>query len=257
MKILRAYWTDIINDPKWINKVEIPRYALHRNEVVYTWDMGSIEYFTSGGYEVRYVEDDRFNDISTVFGRKLIALDLGLKEFGEAMLLDWDCSILRPLDEKFFSYLEEKNTQVPLYGLNIQGLKEVDGDDRDDQFFADMERNLKKYSYMLDQIQGTINRLTPNFGCVYSRDGNFGKDLIDIALSEKLYGCVEEHAMFLYARHMHGVRTKEEYIEKFQPRFVHGVSDDNLTENLIGRCQWRANRFIEHNINMDLYLKHI
>ena len=138
--------------------------------------------------------------------------------------------------------------------MSIEGLKEINFHDWGiNNYYEQMESSFSKWSF---NYLGFY--VVPNFGCVYSRDRNFGRDLIDIAVSEKITGCVEEHTMYLYVRHMHGIRFLDEYVEKFQPKYVQGVSDDNLSEDyLIGRLQKQINNEIAGLIEMDLYLKHV
>jgi len=96
----------------------------------------------------------------------------------------------------------------------------------------------------------------PNFGCVYSRDKNLGKDLIKIAQENNIQGLVEEFAMWKYAN-----CTLEEYISKFLPNYVLGVSDSKLDDEKfnfnIHKIQRKFNKYLKSQINYKIFLEHV
>jgi hypothetical protein len=254
IKIVRAIWanagsTHVFN--------EIPKTPTFNNQVVYVWGEDVERYIKQLGYETRLVKDNRFAEKeNTEYGRKLIALDLALKEFGEVLLLDWDCYILRPLEGKFYDYLLSKETQCPLYAQHVNtvdALYEVFGKNHEDKEkfknFAEMMRiEFAKYSWKVDDYL-----VSPNFGFLYTRDVELGKKLLDIMHSHNLVGCIEEHAMWIYAN-----CSLDEYLERYHPVFVQGVSDDRTDHDfMISKVQRALNKLISEKINMDLYLKHI
>jgi hypothetical protein len=52
--------------------------------------------------------------------------------------------------------------------------------------------------------------------------------------------------------------TLTEYIERYQPRFVQGVSDDRTDhEFIISKVQRAINKYISESIDMNIYIKHI
>ena len=80
-----------------------------------------------------------------------------------------------------------------------------------------------------------------------------GKELCDIVIKNKFKGCVDEIAMFIYSN-----CTLEEYVEKYLPKFVRGVSNDvNGTDYTISKVQRKLNNYIDTKIDMDIYLKHL
>jgi hypothetical protein len=183
----------------------------------------------------------------------LIALKLALEEFKEVMMLDWDCYILRPLDAQFYEYLKNKPVQCPLYSQHtrvVPALLEAfpDPSDKLNQFFLKMEEGFNKYSWELEN-----GLVSPNFSMVYTRDIALGQVLLDIAIENKLEGCIEEHAFYIYSN-----CTLEEYLEKYQPYFVQGVSQDRTNHDLmISKVQSHLNNYIDSKLSMDIYLKHI
>ena len=95
--------------------------------------------------------------------------------------------------------------------------------------------------------------ISPNFGFVYSRDITLGEKLIKIGIDNNMEGCVEEHAMFVYAD-----CSLDEYIKKFHPTCLLGVSDEVTHDDTrIGKIQNKFNTYIKNNLKMDIYFEHI
>ena len=73
----------------------------------------------SRGYETRFVEEETspfaYDLLELIYGSIDSSFALALKEYGEVILLDWDCYILRPLDDDFYKELRKKPIQCPLY----------------------------------------------------------------------------------------------------------------------------------------------
>ena len=258
VKIIRTFFGDDPDSRKEIS----PFPTLPLDEIVYVWGEDNQKFISDKGFEIRSVSDDLypyFNTYHTRFGRKLVALKLALEEFDEVIMLDWDCYLLRPLDKTFFDYLKSKPIQCPLYSHHVNTAKSFTA--RKDfppvsaklqEWWDVIEKELAKYNW---KYKNDI-LVTPNFGFVYSRDKQFGNALLDIALEYKLKGCIEEHAMFLYAN-----CSFEKYLTLYQPLFVEGVTqDDDLSSFLLkfaGRVQQRFNEHLATLLDMDLYFKHI
>lgn len=251
VKIVRALWGE---DGKSLR--EVPIVPTIKNQIVYVWGAENNEELRRRGYDTVLMDNAGFDEPSKLYGRKLIALDLALKEFGEVILLDWDCHILRPLDDKFYGYLDSRPVQCPLYAQHkhtSEALREIfsiigDVSEELEIYTKTMEEEFTKYSWGLDDAL-----VTPNFSFVYSRDKKLGEDLIQIAIDNDLIGCIEEHAMWLYCK-----CSLDDYVKKYQPVFVQGVSDDRTDhEFMISKVQRKVNKFISEKIPMDLYLKHI
>ena len=168
-----------------------------------------------------------------------------------------------PLDEEFYNLLKEKETQVPLYAHYKEpmfALLEAIPDDHpilqtDETYFelidqlSTLENQIQHYHWKWDDAL-----VIPNFGCVYSRDENFGADLIKIAKENNIKGLVEEFAMWKYAN-----CSMEEYIKRFHPSYVLGVSDDKVKDrdSTIQEIQLFFNDYIKEKINFKHYLDHV
>jgi len=251
VKIIRTYWGDTQK-----LKREIPPQPIYTNQIVFVWGEENNQFLKKRGFDTILMSDEipnEYNSYEGQFYRKLLALDLSLKMFGEVILLDWDCYILRELDDNFYNYLKEKPTQCPLYGqyknVKYSWVEATPPKNKDEEKWVDVcESKFIKYSWKLDSIL-----VSPNFGFVYSRDIELGKKLIEISNNNKLDGCIEEHAMFIYAD-----CSLEEYIEKYHPFFIKGVCTDYKSDNFLStQSQKYFNSYIDDFIEFDTYLHHI
>lgn len=251
VKIVRTFWGEDIS--QYPDLTPIPTY---RNQIVYVWGKNNRDHLHKLGYDVHLMEDDPFPTKDKQYAKKLLVLDHAINEFGEIMMLDWDCHILRPLDDKFYDYLSSKSIQCPLYCQHVDtanALYEVFGNNHDEKdkfmhFAKLMEQEFNKYSWRYQQ-----SLVSPNFGFFYTRDKLIGKKLLEITEKNDLVGCIEEHAMWIYAN-----CTLEEYLERHQPLFIQGVSDDRTDHPFkISVVQRNLNAYISSKLPMDLYLKHI
>jgi hypothetical protein len=253
IKIIRTYWG---SNPKTIK--ELPPFPLFpKQEIVYVWGEENEKKLQSIGYETRLVHQDQypyFNTYITQYGNKLISLILALEEFDEIIMLDWDCYMLRPWDEKFYTYLRSNPIQCPLYAQHQNTIESLDEAyfgmelNKLGNFFKVMEDGFTEYSWKFEE-----GLISPNFGFFYTRDKSIGKKLLDITLENKLEGCIEEHAFQIYVN-----CSLDEYLATYQPLFVQGVSRDITDHNLmISTIQRKLNNYIDSKLPMDLYLKHI
>lgn len=245
---------------------EIPPIPTYPNEIVYVWGKENEAMLKERGFETRYVEEETspfaYEILELIYERKLIALDLALKEFGEVLMLDWDCYILRPLDKDFIKELRKKPIQCPLYAQHkdcYNALYEVVP--KNHPWFQDPEEHSHLQKHLDIITRGFLKwhwkwqegLISPNFGFVYSRDISLGEKLIEIAVKNNMEGCVEEHAMFIYAD-----CNLEEYIQKYHPTVLFGVSERVTKQNTrIGNIQRKFNNYVEDNLKMDIYFEHI
>jgi hypothetical protein len=250
IKIIRAYW----GDSKKLKR-EIPPLSIYENQIVYVWGGDNEDFLKKRGFKTRLVteEDPCKLDYSNLLIRKLIAVKLALEEFEEIMFIDWDCYILRELDDNFYKYIASKPIQIPLYShtLNpIEGIAESSPSISSEDYALNKEKSdfIIKYSWKNNDMC-----VLPNFGFFYSRDISIGKKLLDIAIYNNLKGCADEGAMFIYAD-----CDPESYIEKYQPVFVSGVSNFvTSTKFKISKAQNQFNNYIQSKIDMDIYLEHM
>lgn len=250
IKIVRAYWGDSEK-----LKREIPPVPIYDNQIVYVWGTENESFLKERGFDTRLVTDDDPCEINftNFLIRKLIAIKLALIEFNEIIFLDWDCYILRELDDVFYEYLRDKPVQIPLYSHltnPIIGINESCIDNTPEFFLFKESFNyfISKYSWKLSDML-----VLPNFGFFYSREVSIGETLLNIAIENKLGGCVDEEAMFIYAN-----CELEDYIDRYHPVFVNGVSDFMTSGGFkISEVQKKFNRYISEKIPTDIYLEHM
>ena len=111
LKFIRTWWGD--QQDKWLEVPKIPLIS-SENEIVYVWGKENLNKFKERGYNCVLMEEDEFNGKS-IYGKKLTVLNKALKEWGEVLMLDWDCYLSSPLDDNFYTMLSKKPIQVPLY----------------------------------------------------------------------------------------------------------------------------------------------
>ena len=250
IKIIRVLWGGNVNH-------EIPRIPLYpEQEIVYCFDYESFWFIQELGYEAKLVKDTKFDGKKgyNKFGRKLQALDLALQEFGEVLLLDWDCFILKPFDKNFYDSLKEKPIQIPLYIQHKDtknAVLEMLVKDQSPSLLReleDLEVGMNKYGWEWEE--GVI---APNFGFVYCRDKSFGKKLVDIALEHNLNSVVDEFATLIYVD-----CTLEEYIEKYVPRVVKGRSDQMIIyDTRIHKLSRKFSKWLDTKVNIINYFEHV
>ena len=247
MKIIRVLWGNNVNH-------EVPPFPLLGNEVVYVWGEENNKELLKRGFETRFLHSNMFEDEFNAFGKKLFALNEALGEFKEVLLLDWDCHLLKPLDEYFYNTLKEKPIQIPLY-IQPKNTKETILETLEPNQSIElqkelhlMEKGFKKYGWHWEE-----GYVAPNFGWVYCRDKNFGNELLIHALNNNLQTVVDEFATLLYVD-----CTLEEYIEKYLPSVVRGLSNDNyILDNKLSTIGRKFNDYIDTQVNMKPYFEHV
>ena len=77
--------------------------------------------------------------------------------------------------------------------------------------------------------------------------------MVKIAIDHNMIGCGDENAMFVYAN-----CTLEEYIERYTPKFMLGVSRKMYNKELhISRLQNEFNDYLASKLELDEYLEHM
>lgn len=263
--IVRALWGDT---PRSLN--EVFPCPIFKNEVVYVWGTANERMLRGRGFETVLMEEEsssaKYSTIHTQYYHKLEAIQRANNEYGEFIFLDWDCFVLRPLDDYFYQTLKQGNdVQVPVYAyddakyLGIPKLimaqnkhlpKPTISEDLR-LYMLSQEQQLRKYSWKQDNLL-----ISPNFGFFYTRRPNIGNELMEISLKNNLENCIEEHAMFLWAD-----CSLDDFIQKYEPKIIQGTADESrvllYNYNYTTDPVYNINRYISEKINKDIYLKHI
>tara|TARA_Y100000356_G_scaffold129543_1_gene130722 strand:+ start:6184 stop:6927 length:744 start_codon:yes stop_codon:yes gene_type:complete len=247
MKIIRVLWGDKVNH-------EIPPFPLLENEIVYVWGEENNQLLIDRGWETRLLSSYMFEGEFNGFGKKLFALNQALEEFNEVLLLDWDCYLLKPLDDNFYNLLKEKPIQIPLYIQHEDtknAILDLVGQNQSAKFMEEMDllqEGFKKYGWEWEE-----GLVAPNFGFVYCRDKSFAKKLIDLAIKEDLKTVVDEFATKLYVD-----CTLEEYIEKYCASVLKGRSDEMIILDCkLHEVSRKFSKWLDTKIEIKPYFEHV
>lgn len=263
--IIRALWG---NTARALNEV-FPK-PVFKNEVVYVWGLENQRMLIQRGFTTVLMGDDitnpEYSTTSLQYYHKLQVIERAGEDHEEFIFLDWDCYILKPLDDYFYKTLREGNDiQVTLYAYpDINGIGIIEIIHREAfysnhldispaflDYLKGQEHQLRKYSWKYDNML-----VSPNFCFFYSRRPGIGTELIKIAKENNIENCIEEHAMFLFAN-----CTMDEFIMKYEPTLLQGTSDD--TRTLMHSYEYnkdaviKINKYISTKISKNIYLKHI
>jgi hypothetical protein len=263
--IVRALWG---NTQRALNEVfPIP---IFKNEIVYVWGIENQTLLQSRGFNTilmgEEVTDQNYSSIHTQYYHKLEVIKKANQDYKEFIFLDWDCYLLKPLDDYFYQTLREGNdTQVTTYAYTdtkyagIPKLIMFPGNERyknsisEDlrQYILNQEIQLRKYSWKQDGLL-----ISPNFCFFYTRRPNIGQELLQISKENQIENCVEEHAMYLWAN-----CDLDNFIKKYEPKVLQGTADETRTL-LYTYDYWndpiiKINNYISNLIDKTIYFKHI
>ncbi len=248
MKIIRVLWGNDINH-------EIPPCPLMDNEVVYVWGDENNQMMIDRGWETRpYHTSFLFEGKHNAFGKKLLALKEAMDEFGEVLLLDWDCHLIKPLDEKFYNTLKTKPVQIPLYIQHKDtkdAILEILPPNQSIELQKELDilgKGFKKYGWEWED-----GYVAPNFGFVYCRDKDFAQKLFDIAIKHDLQTVVDEFATLIQVN-----CTLEEYIKKYLPTVLRGSSNDKfIFDARLHKLGKKFNDYIDNITEITPYFNHV
>jgi hypothetical protein len=260
--IVRALWG---NQERTLS--EVPPKTLFKNETVIVWGSNNKKYLEALGYNVKCLSiedtDKKYSTLHKHYMHKLEAIKVAGVLHKEYIFLDWDCFPLRPFDSNFYNYLQKGNeVQIPIYAYpDKEGLGIIDMIDESTpwgplqltdnlkEYVKSHEDQLRKYSWKHNEML-----VSPNFGFVYSRRSSLGKELIDIADSNNVLNCIEEHSFYIWAN-----CTLDEYINKYEPKVLQGTSDDVRIYNKDSKqdAVIKINKYVNAIAKKDIYLKHI
>ena len=263
--IIRALWGD---SQRTLN--EVFPFPILEEEIVCVWGSENESFLKKRGFNTILMNeistDPQYSTIESQFYHKLESIKKAGEIYNEFIFLDWDCYLLRPLDDNFYKLLREGNDiQVPTYAYDdvkyagIPKLIMYPGNKRykntipEDlrQYIIGQEIQLRKYSWKQDGLL-----ISPNFCFFYTRRPNIGEELIQISKQNKVENCIEEHAMYLWAN-----CSMDEFIKKYEPKVLQGTADE--TRTLMHSYNYevdpviRINKYISTLVDKTIYFKHI
>jgi hypothetical protein len=220
------------------------------NQMVIVWDEVNCELMERLGYSYLYMGESNEFSLNFNFYHKILALEKAMELYDEILFLDWDCLIQKPLDDNFYSLVQNGNDiQIPLYYYPKEMLDKFnsinprvnDYDHYFNMFFYQIIRN-GKWKF-LDGI------VIPNAGFIYCRNKEFFKKLIEIQKTNGIISNIEEVCALLYFNKF--IKTTDEYLEKIEPKVCLGKDDLEMYEK-----QVFLNEYSIKKLNKDIYFIH-
>ena len=244
VKIIRALWG---NSEKIFN--EIPATPIF-NEFVYVWGASNYEILTQRGYECKLVDSHNFPFPSKfhVFFQKLLVFKNAVEKYGKILFLDWDCTIVKPLDFKFWDWFRGKKYAAPLYCYPKYIKNQlIELNPSVNEWMNLHYSMLEKFSWVYENFY-----IIPNACMVYISDLQLCLDMINSYQINGM-GTLEEFAMYS------GINCDLNlYIKNYEIPFVYGRSNsDYFTLGASeGNFAEEFNNFLDSKIKKDIYFIH-
>jgi hypothetical protein len=255
MRFIRAFWGDLtVNNQKYIDELRKAAVDKSLNEIVYVWGEINYKFISSLGYETVLVSPNptEFNsknilDGVNFFYHKYKALELGIKDFGEVIFLDWDVNYIKPIDENFYNKIKENNSslQIPLYTFPIKGYLDYINmrNPKLTQDWKDFTKNhydsLMDYSYFLGG-----NLCAPCTCFIYCSDIKIIEDFLE--LSKELNTFSDEGVWGEWGRKTYDL---DGWILNHEPLVCNAKYDWHFNQK-------ELNEYMSNIINKDLYFIH-
>lgn len=256
-KFIRTFWGDVHSmGTRYTDQIES---AIHDNlnELVYVWGVDNYNFIKSKGFDCKLISEDNYNrDLASnhtfldhkSLNHKLWVINHAVKEHGEILFLDWDCRLIKPLDDNFYSLLKDGNSlQVPLYVYPKQALDWMIDKTKDEDinpFFHKLKKFITQYSYSWNE-----NYIIPNTGLVYCRECDI--DLLKISLDLDLEAVPDEFSVMAYA--LDNKLSLTEYINKHEPKVITGKLHD---EDWWVEKENEFNIYVSNLTNKNIYFEH-
>ena len=259
MKIIRTFWGDLHSmGTRYTDQIEEASKD-NLEEIVYVWGRENYNYISNLGFNCTLLSEDPY-DYSIASNHtfwdyrslvhKLQCLDIAVKEHGEVLFIDWDCSLLQELDGNFYSELKQGSSlQVPLYvypKMALEWLIKKSKEETTNGFFIKLSEYIKLHSFELGK-----NYVIPNTGFMYCRDEKITSRLLELCDIHNLQSVPDEFAVMCYAKELG--YTLEDYITKIEPKHIAGK---HHPEDWWIKEQVLLDNYIADRVNKNLYFIH-
>jgi hypothetical protein len=253
MKIIRVLWG---SSERILS--EIPKKPLFKNEEVFVYGISNRKYLEDLGYKCRllctYETLPLYSDALTHFAHKLEALKVAELLYEEYLFLDWDITLNKKIDDKFYGLIREGgNIQCPLYSYSPTFYSEMkEHHIQLKNWTPNLELFLKTQTESLEQYSWEYlgNRVLPCFCFFYSRNSKIINTLLTLHRDRKLNTCIEEFSLYLFAN-----CTLKEYIRNYEPKVLRGKEETQKIKSM-GNSATMLNRYISTFVEKDIYLLH-
>jgi hypothetical protein len=212
IKFIRCLWGDF-------DEI-IPEPIL--DEVVYVWGQENQDKLVSRGFECVLVSEEKIQYPNHLdkFKHKLDALKYGVNDFGRVIFLDWDVTMVKPIDDKFYTYFYGKEFMMPTYSYPVEYMDMSD-------FYYDLIANewVKSQIFDMNMFGWKMdnNIILPNAGFIYCDGIDVINKLINITDKWELKTLIEEFAAFIYSN-----SSLDDYILNYEPTVIFGREEDHL-----------------------------
>lgn len=248
IKFFRAFWGDF---ERYRDQIEACVDDEFDYEII-CWGRENKDKFNELGLEATLVHPDNYDwDIASdhtfidhkSLNHKLKALEFAVERWGEVIFLDWDCKLIKPLDNHFYEAVQLGNSlQVPLYYYSdkaFEMFKELDNQ----EFFRKLEEGIKAYGMKVQD-----GYALPNTGFIYCREKAIAERLFNISIDNDLEAVPDEFAVAILAGN-----NLLKYLSLYEPEVVIGKQHDD--------DEWQAaqdkfDEFIKANKIKDNYFDH-
>lgn len=229
IKVIRVVWGNF-------NISNIPTTPQF-NEVVYVWGRENRDNLKSLGYDTILMSRDnldyKYAHPKYQFIHKLIGISTSMKTHSKVLFLDWDCFLVKELDNNFFSSLESKTLLAPIYSYPKSDYQTIY--DNADEWHELQSNLLNKFSWDIDDMF-----VIPNAGFIYISDNTIANTLLELANDKNLTTMVEEFSLYCLTN-----TTIDSYIDTFHPNCVYGKSDNSI-----------LNDYVNSKLDMNIYFEH-
>lgn len=207
------------------------------NEIIYVWGKENRDSLKSLGYETvlmsRDTMDYKYVHPNYQFMHKLIGIDTSMKTYSKILFLDWDCNLIKSLDDGFFNQMNDRTLLAPIYSYQQSEFETIY--DKADEWHELQSNLLNTFSW-----DNGDTFVIPNAGFIYIGDSNVATQLLSLAKEKHLTTLIEEFSLYCFAN-----ATLDSYIESYHPLCVYGNSTNTT-----------LNEYVASKLDMDIYFEH-
>lgn len=207
------------------------------NEIVYVWGKETRDSLKSMGYQTVLMNKDIFDykyaHPNYQFIHKLIGIERAMKTHSKVLFLDWDCYLIKELDDTFFSLFENKSLLAPIYSYQKSEFSTIY--DKADEWHELQSNLLNTNSWSKDDVF-----IIPNAGFIYISDSLIANDLVLLAKKNNITTLIEEFTLYSYTN-----TTLDSYIETYHPNCLYGNSQSS-----------DINTYVDSKLDMNIYFEH-
>lgn len=255
IQFIRSFWGDL---DRFNHRDEIIKASktISLNETVYVWGEENNQFITSLGYNTKLMSvnpteygDHFYYDSNQFMIHKLIAVKMGVEDYGEVIFLDWDCKQVKEVDENFYNLIKEQDNkiQMPLYSYpkNYSDLvigQWIDIPNETRLYVLRQQEYLKKHHY-----EWNNEFVTPNAGFIYCSSTSIIDELVKLNKELKIMIASEEMSFVEYTKMF--CENLEDYIKRFEPLVCNAKYETHFNQKDL-------NRYITQIVKKDLYFIH-